>query len=129
MTDRILIIEGEPTLRRELASALIEASFVVADVPDYPQALLKLNGFNPDLVIVDEVLSSGDGRDACFQLHDTFGIPVILMGEDSSNTAWERAIQAGADFYLKKPFGYLQLAARVRAILRRHKKLEQNRSE
>ncbi len=101
MTDRILIIEGEPTLRRELASALIEAGFVVADVPDYPQALLKLNGFNPALVIVDEVLPSGDGRDACFQLHDTFGILVILMGEDSSNKAWERAIQAGADFYLK----------------------------
>ncbi len=111
MTDRILIIEGEPTLRRELASALIEASFVVADVPDYPQALLKLNGFNPDLVIVDEVLPSGDGMEACSQLRSTFGIPVILMGKDSSDKAWERAIQAGANFYLEKPFSYLQFSS------------------
>lgn len=129
MTNNILIIGGALALKRELTSVLSEASFAVTDVSDYPEALLKLNEFNPDLVIVDKVLPSGDGRDACFQLHHTFGIPVILMGKDSSDKAWERAIQAGADFYLKKPFSYLQLVARVRAILRRHKKLQQNRSE
>ncbi len=63
MTDsiRILIIEGEPNLRRELASSLTKVGFTVADMRDYPETLLKLDEFNPDIAIVDEALSSGDG--------------------------------------------------------------------
>ena len=121
-TDRILIIEGELSLSKELTSALTEASFIVAGVADYPEALLKLDEFNPDMLIVDEVLPGGDGLEACSLLHNTFGIPVILLGEDSSGEAWMRAVEAGADFYLRKPFSYLELVARARAILRRYKK-------
>jgi len=80
MTDSTLIIEGEPALRMELTLALSKASFSVADVPSYPEALAKLDEFNPDMVIVDEVLPGEDGRNACFQLHNNFGIPVILVG-------------------------------------------------
>jgi len=120
-TDRILIIEGEPALRRELTSALTQATFIVADVANYHEALLKLE-FNPDLAIVDEVLPGGDGIEACSQLHSTFNTPVILLGSDSSGKAWMRAVEAGADFYLRKPFSYLELVVRVRAILRRYKK-------
>ena len=122
MADRILIIENDPTLRRELASVLSQASFTVADVSDYPEALAKLNEFKPDMVIMDEVSPSGDGMDACYQIYNTFGIPVILLGEDSSDKAWKRVMEAEADFYLVKPFGYRELAARVKAILRRYKK-------
>ena len=93
-TDRILIIEGEPSLRRELASALTEAGFTVATVANFPEALLKLD-FNPDMVIVDEVLPGGDGIEACSQLHSAFGIPTILLGSDSSGEAWTRAVEAG----------------------------------
>jgi len=121
MTDSILIIESEPTLRRHLTSALSQAGFTVADVSDYSEACLKLVEFNPDMAIIDEVLPCGDGWDACYQLRNTFGIPVILLGQDSSDQAWMRAVEAGADLYLRKPFSYLQLVARVKAILRRYK--------
>jgi len=118
---RILIIEGEPNLRRELTSALTEAGFVVAGVPDYPEAVAKLDEFNPDIAIVDEVLPSGDGKDACSQLHNAFGIPVILLGKGSSGEAWMRAVEAGADFYFTKSSHHQELIARVKAILRRYK--------
>ena len=128
-TGRILIIEGEPALRRELTSALTQASFTVAGVADCPEALLMKLEFKPDMVIVDEVLPGGDGLKACSQLHSTFGIPVILLGSDSSDEIWTKAVEAGADFYfrkpfsyLKKPFSYLELVARVKAILRHYKK-------
>jgi len=65
MTDSIssiLIIEGEPNLRAKLASALIKVGFIVADVPDYPEALVKLDKFSPDMAIVDEVLPGGYGN-------------------------------------------------------------------
>ena len=117
----ILIIEGEPNLRRELASALTEVGFTVVDVRDYPEALLKLDELKPNMVIVDEVLPGGDGMEVCYQLHSTFGIPIVLLGEDSSDEMWERVMEAEADLYLIKPFSYRELAARVKAILRRYK--------
>ncbi len=121
MTDSILIIEGEPGLKRELILALSEANFAVADVSDYPEALLKLEEFKADIIIMDEVLPSGGGMEACYQLRGAFDIPVVLLGEDSSAEVWRRVEEATADFYLVKPFSYLELVARVKAILRRYK--------
>ena len=59
--------------------------------------------------------------EACYQIYNTFGIPVILLGEDSSDEMWGRVMEAEADLYLVKPFGYQELVARVKAILRRYK--------
>ncbi len=129
MADNILIIEGDPALRMGLTSALTEAGFSVARVPDYPEALLKLDEFNPDMVIVDEVLPGGDGMEVCCQLHVTLGIPVILLGEDSSDEMWEKVMEAEADLYLIKPFSYRELVARVKAILRRYKGRQGDRKE
>ncbi len=120
MTD-ILIIEGEPNLKGELASTLTEVGFTVADVSDYPEVLLKLAEFKPDMVIVDESLPGRDGIEVCSQLRSTFGVPVVLLGEDSSDEMWERVMEAEVDLYLVKPFSYRELVARVKAILRRYK--------
>jgi len=122
MTDRILIIEGEPILRWELVSALSEAGFATVDAFDFPEALLRLDEFNPDIVIVDEVLSSGDVMETCHRLHGALGIPIIVLGKQSGGETWEKAVDAGADSYLKKPFSSRVLVARVKAILRRCKK-------
>ena len=126
MTDRILIIEGEPISRSQITSALTEAGFMVADAPDFPEAQLKLNEFKPDVCIMDAVLPGRDGMEACYQLHSTFGIPVVLLGEDSSDEVWERVMESEADLYLVKPFSYPVLVARVKAILRRYKASGQN---
>ena len=120
--DSILIVEDEPVLGMELTSALTEAAFKVADVSDYFEAVWRLDEFKPDLAIVSVELPLLDGWKACYWLHQTFGIPVILLGRDSSGEAWVRAVQAGAEFYLRVPFGCLELVARVKAILRRYKK-------
>ena len=122
MTNRILIIAGEPISRRQMTSALTVAGFAVVDVPDYPEALLRLNEFKPDMVIMNAVLPSRDGMEACYQLNSTFGIPVVLLGEDSSDEMWKRVMEANADLYLVKPFSYPLLVARVKAILRRYKR-------
>ena len=123
MTDsiRILIIEGEPNLRRELASSLTKVGFTVADMRDYPETLLKLDEFNPDIAIVDEALSSGDGKEVCSRLRNAFSIPVLLLGKDSSGEAWKAAVEAGADFYFTNSLNRCVLAATVKAILRRYK--------
>jgi len=121
MPDKILIIVDEPSLNEELASVLVGASFSVASVPDYPEALLRLDEFKPDLIILNEVLSGRDGIEACAELYETFGVPVVLLGKDTSAEIWKRAVDAGADLYLKRPFSHLVLVARVKAVLRRYK--------
>ncbi len=120
MTDRILIIEGEPNLRGELTSVLTEAGYTVVDVPDILEAN-EIRELNPHIAIVNEVLPSGDGKGTCSQLHNCFGIPVILLGKDASGEAMIRALEAGADFYFTKPHSHQELVARVKAILRRYK--------
>ncbi len=121
MPDSILIIESDNASREKLISALSEAGFIVAAVPDYSAALLKLNQFKPDLVIVDAMLPGMDGTEACQQIRSTLDIPVILLGEDHSDKAWERALQADANLYQTKPFSYRILVAQVKATLRRYK--------
>lgn len=117
----ILVIEDEATLRSKLASFLTEAGFTVVAMPDYPETLLKLDEFKPDIVIMDIVLPSGDSIEACYQLRNTFGIPVVLLGKDSSDEVWGRVMEADADLYLVKPIRTRELIARVEAILRRYK--------
>ena len=115
----ILIIGGEPSLSKELTSALEEADFSVAAVIDFPEALRKTD-FKPDLVIMDEVLPDRDRIDACRQLRNNLGVPVVLIGsEESSDELWGRVMEADADLYLVKPLSYWELVARVKAILRR----------
>lgn len=118
----ILIVEGKPALRIELTSALTETDFKVADASDYFEALLRLDEFKPDLVIMNIELPLMDGWEACSWLHQTFDIPIILLGRERSDKAWVRAVEAGADFYLRAPFKHQELVARVKSILRRYEK-------
>ena len=123
MADSVLIIGGEPDFREKLGLSLTEAGYEVTSTPNYVSAGMIIENLVPDIIILDEIHQNGnDSFAVCKHLHDAFGIPVILLGRDSSSEAWRRAVEAGADLYLRKPFSNLVLAARVRAILRRYKK-------
>ena len=128
MSNRILIIESESSLGEEMASALAKAGSSVARLPNYAETLLTVEVFKPDIIILDEALA--DSMETCRQLHTTFGIPVILVGTDSSQEILKRALlDAEADFYLRKPFSYAVLVARMRAILRRYRRQMPNVSD
>ena len=126
MADNVLIIESEPALRSKLASTMAEDAFEVVSVPDYFDALAELRKFQPDLAIVGADLPLLDGWKACYHLRRTFGIPVILVGSNNDTEAWVAALRAEADFYMRMPFSYRELIARVKAILRRYRAAEMN---
>jgi len=118
--DRILIIEGAGTWSKELVPAFIQAGFDAVRTPGTPETLLELDVFNPDIVILDEAATYSKG--ICHQFVST-GVPVILVGEDTSQEVWRRAVdEAGAETYVRKPICGEVLIARVKAILRRTKR-------
>ncbi len=119
MHDRVLIVENEPSLRKELVSVFTQAGFIVVDVPDYSQTLQRLYEFKVDLIVMESLLPDWDGFQACLELRSQFDIPVILLGEDSSNRVWERVMEANADHYEMKPCRFSSLVVRAKAILRR----------
>ena len=122
MADSVLIIGGEPDFQERLRLPLTEAGYEVTLAYDYISARMIIEDLVPDIIILDEVHHNGiDSFAACKHLHDDYGIPIILLGEDSSDETWERVMEAEADLYLVKPFGYRELVARIKAILRRYR--------
>jgi DNA-binding response OmpR family regulator len=118
--DRVLIIEGATSWGKELVPAFTQAGSSVIRTPGTPEMLLELDVFNPEIVILDEDVPYSMG--ICHQFVST-GVPVILVGEDTSQEVWEKAVdEAGAETYLRKPICGEILIAQVKAVLRRTKR-------
>ncbi len=122
MHDRILILESETPLREELASVFKQAGFAVSHASDYFQALQGLYEFKVNLILMESLLPDWDGFNASYEFRNRFGIPVILLGQDSGDQVWKRVMEANAEHYEVKPCNYRALVARAKAILRRYKK-------
>ncbi len=129
MSDSILIIENNHSLQGALVSVLSRANFEVAAVSNYNEAVFKIATFKPDIAIIDEVLPDINGMEACYKLHINLNIPVVIVGEDYGDEVWEKVTEAYADCYLIKPFSFLVLVARIKAILRRYKIVFNSRSQ
>jgi len=122
MADSVLIIGGEPDYQERLRLSLTEAGYEVTSMPNYVSAGMIIENLVPDIIILDEVHQNGnDSFAVCKHLHDYYGVPITLLGRASGDKAWKKAVEAGADLYLRKPFSYQELVARVKAILRRYK--------
>jgi len=122
MADSVLIIGGEPDFREKLDSSLTEAGYEVTSTPNCVSAGMIIENLVPDIIILDEIHQNGDDSFAvCKHLYDDYGIPIILLGEDSSDEVWERVMEVEADLYQIKPLSYPVLVARIKAILRRYK--------
>ena len=117
MKKKVLII-GETILGDNIL-ALEAADIEVATAQSYPQGLQKLDETSPDLVIIDEILPTVGGREACFRLRQISDIPIILLSADRRGQAVARALNQGVDTYIFKPFSPRELEARINALLRR----------
>ena len=117
--DILVIEESSPTLRGRIVSALAREGFDVATAASSQEMVSTLDEFKPRLIILGEGLPI-DSFEACSQLRRAVNVPILMVGAVLSDRAWNRVVESGADCYLAKPFGYLELAARVKALLRRH---------
>lgn len=119
--EKIIIIEPDPLLNQKLLATLSEAGFSVIPLSFSFDTLLKLDDIDPHMFIVDETLPGTDGIEVCSRIRNIFDAHIILLGKDSTGKQWARAVEAGADSYLRVPFSDRLLIARVNALLRRYK--------
>jgi two-component system, OmpR family, response regulator RegX3 len=116
---RILLIEDEESISEPLGQALGREGFDVAIAPTAAEGRRRLRERAPDLVLLDVMLPDGDGRDLLREIRSTSRTPVVMLTARGEELERVLGLELGADDYVTKPFSAAELAARVRAVLRR----------
>ena len=123
----ILLVEDEVELARVITRELVSAGFGVAHVLDGEAALRSLEGdaSATDIVVLDWMLPGMDGLEVLRRLRQHSALPVLMLTARAEEVDRVIGLEVGADDYLSKPFGSRELIARVRALLRRHERLQE----
>jgi DNA-binding response OmpR family regulator len=116
---RILIVEDENLLAETVAFNLREEGYKVDIAGDGALAIDLLRREKPDLVLLDIMLPGIDGLEVCRLIRRESDVPVIMLTAKSREVDKVVGLEVGADDYVTKPFGMMELIARVRAALRR----------
>lgn len=114
----IIVIEDDPPIRRFLRTGLSTQGFTVFESDTGKQGIIEAEIRKPDLVILDLGLPDMDGVDVIKAIRTWSAIPIIILSARSGEQHKIDALDAGADDYLTKPFGFGELLARIRVALR-----------
>jgi two-component system KDP operon response regulator KdpE len=114
----VLIVEDEPQLRRVLRTLLELEQFRVIEAENAERGVLEARSHKPDLLIVDLGLPDRDGMSVIQDVRRWSRVPIVVLSARTEEVAIVRALDAGADDYVTKPFGTRELLARVQVALR-----------
>jgi two-component system KDP operon response regulator KdpE len=115
----ILVVDDEAQIRRVLRTTLSAEGYAIVEARDGTEALEKVREIKPDLILLDVNMPGLDGLQTCREIRSDSEVPIIVLTVRSAEKDKVRALDAGADDYVVKPFGIQELLARVRALLRR----------
>lgn len=117
----ILVVDDESKIRRFVCQSLEREGFDVASAGDGEEAIAVFEALSekPDLVILDYMMPTMDGMEFLEKFRKFSSTPVIFLSARSEATIKTKALEAGADDYVAKPFSIEELTARVKAVLRR----------
>jgi two-component system, OmpR family, KDP operon response regulator KdpE len=116
---RVLVIDDDPHLSRALRITLRAVGHDVDTAPDGRTALQQAAAVPPDVVVLDLGLPDLDGTEVLAGLRPGYAGPVLVLSARADSQDKVRALDAGADDYVTKPFDMSELLARLRAVLRR----------
>jgi two-component system response regulator RegX3 len=115
----VLLIEDEEAISEPLADALRREGFDPLVAGTVAEGLALFEGRDPDIVLLDVMLPDGDGRDVLRRIRETSRTPVVMLTARGEEMDRVLGLELGADDYVTKPFSAAELAARLRAVLRR----------
>ncbi|HET9406692.1 MAG TPA: response regulator transcription factor [Candidatus Sulfotelmatobacter sp.] len=115
----ILVVDDEPQITRVLRTTLSAQGYDLRVANDGETALEIMKDWTPDLIITDLSMPNMDGLELCQRVREKSKMPIIVLSVRGEERTKVRALDAGADDYVTKPFGMNELLARVRANLRR----------
>jgi two-component system, OmpR family, KDP operon response regulator KdpE len=118
-TARVLVVDDEPQIVRGLKIILRSAGYAVEAAETKAEAMVALSSRPPDALVLDLVLPDGQGVDVCRDVRTWSRLPILVLSAVGDEREKVRALDAGADDYVTKPFGTDELLARLRAVLRR----------
>lgn len=121
----VYIVEDDTSIRELEMYALKNANFSVMGFEDGASFLKELDKRIPDIILLDIMLPQGDGLQLLNQIRNTAqysDIPVVMVTAKTSEIDAVKGLDMGADDYIAKPFGVMELVSRVKAILRRTEK-------
>jgi two-component system, OmpR family, KDP operon response regulator KdpE len=116
---RVLVCDDEPHIVRALKIVMREAGFEALPAETVAEALQVASLQRPDAAILDLVLPDGDGVEICTALRKWSDMPILVLSAMGDEDHKVRALEAGADDYVTKPFSPRELVARLQAVLRR----------
>ena len=120
----LLFIEDDTAIRTALRLALEDEGYTVHEAKDGAEGLAKFSELNPDLVLLDLRLPDISGFEVCRQLRQHSIVPIIMVTAQTDTHDLVAGLEAGADDYVTKPVVAKELAARIRAALRRTQLVE-----
>ncbi|MFZ3263781.1 MAG: response regulator transcription factor [Terriglobales bacterium] len=115
----ILVVDDESQITRVLRTSLSSHGYDIRVANDGETALEIMKDWTPDLVVTDLAMPNMDGLELCRRLRTKTQVPIIVLSVRGEERTKVKALDAGADDYVTKPFGMEELLARVRANLRR----------
>jgi DNA-binding response OmpR family regulator len=115
----VLVVDDEEAIAEAVRARLQSEGYHVLVAADGPQALLLHAEHRPDLVVLDLMLPGMDGLEVCKEIQRRAWTPVLMLTAKTEEADKVVGFAVGADDYLTKPFSLRELAARVKAILRR----------
>jgi two-component system, OmpR family, KDP operon response regulator KdpE len=119
MATRILIVDDEPNIVATVTPLLRARGYDAFSAMSGEAALEAVQRDKPDLIVLDLGLPDMDGVEVCRRVRDILSVPILVLSARGAEGDKVRALDAGADDYVTKPFGTEELLARIRAALRR----------
>jgi two-component system response regulator VicR len=123
MKKRILIVEDDRALARVLSDNLTFSGFEVEQIDNGAEVVSRVRTFSPDLVLLDVMLPGKDGFGLLGLIRQGGRTPVIMLTARDQKSDKLKGLELGADDYITKPFDFEELQARIRAVLRRARRM------
>ena len=117
---KILVVDDDKHIAELISLYMMKEGYETQEIYDGKEAAAAVEGFQPDLILLDLMLSGMDGYQVCTEVRKTSRVPIIMLTAKGETFDKVLGLELGADDYIIKPFETKELVARVKAVLRRY---------